>query len=350
MSVDAAGAVSPVEQTENLLYLVRVMERFGFGGDFSVIYDRGARFIGLPRAGVLERVHRSALLINVMGFLTDGEVLAAAPRRVFLDIDPGFGQMWKELGWADVFAGHTDFVTIGQNTGRPGCGVPTGGLTWVTTLPPVVLEHWPQRPLAHSGACPEPGEGKGVFTSVITWRGPFGPIEYQGATYGLRVHEFRRFAKLPLRCGGRFELALDIHPEEVKDLAMLDTNGWARVNPRQVCGDPWEYRDYVASSAAEFMVAKNLYVQTRGGWVSDRSICYLASGRPVLMQDTGIGDVVPTGQGLVTFSNLEEAEAGVHAIRRDYAKHANGARKMAEECFDSDKVLTRLLQRLGMGA
>ncbi|MDB5174217.1 MAG: hypothetical protein JWN51_2990 [Phycisphaerales bacterium] len=342
MCADAAGDRCPVERSENLRYLAHVMERFGLGDDFSLLYkdSEGRRFIGLPRGDVLERVRGSALLINVMGFLTDEELLTAAPRRVFLDIDPGFGQMWRELGYADVFAGHTDFVTIGQNVGRPDCGVPTLGLDWVTTPQPVVLEQWPVR---------ESGDGRGAFTSVVSWRGPFGPIEYRGRTYGLRVHEFRKFIDLPRRAGGQFELALDIHANEVNDIALLDANGWERVDPRRVAGDPWAYRDYVASSAAEFMIAKNLYVQTGGGWVSDRSICYLASGRPVLAQDTGIGHFYPTGEGLLTFSNLEEAETGARSIRGDYARHCKAARRLAEDYFDSSKVLVRLLEKLGVG-
>src|SRR5205823_178055 len=181
-------------------------------------------------------------------------VLAAAPRRVFLDIDPGFGQMWRALGLADVFRGHDAFVTIGENIGRAGCLVPTGGLDWVTTPQPVVLDHWlvtPGYPLA--GRPPN-----GPLTSVASWRGAYGPVEYQGTVYGLRVHEFRKFAALPGRCPFRCELALDIHPSEAKDLALLAANGWELADPRRVAGDPWAYRSFIQESAAEFLVAKGL--------------------------------------------------------------------------------------------
>ena len=318
---------------------VEVMREFGLADCYSLAVEGHAE-VGLPRREVLERVRRSQLLLNVMGFLSDPEILAAAPRRVFLDIDPGFGQMWRELGLADVFTGHDDFVTIGLNVGRPGCGVPTCGLKWVTTPQPVVLERWPVAPPAPPGV--------GAFTTVASWRGPFGPIEYGGKTYGLRVHEFRRFVDLPRRTGRRFELALDIHPDETRDLALLDANGWARADPRAVAGTPRRYQAYVAGSGAEFMVAKNLYVETRGGWFSDRSICYLAAGRPVLVQDTGLKGLYPTGEGLVTFGTPDEAAEGVRAIDTDYARHAKAARAVAEEFFDSDKVLTRLLRELNV--
>jgi len=340
MCVDEAGRESPLETSWNLRYFLDVMRRFALEGAFSLNYNRGEQVVGLPRAQVLERVRRSACLINVMGYCDDGEILAAARRRVFLDIDPGFGQMWRELGLADLFAGHDSFVTIGQNVGRAGCDVPTCGMDWITTPQPVVLEQWPAAPIEQGLA--------GAFTSVVSWRGPFGPIEYKGRTYGLRVHEFRKFVELPRRTGQRFELAVDMDPTETRDIALLDDNGWVRVNPRDVASTPDAYRQHIAASKAELMVAKNLYVDTKSGWFSDRSICYLASGRPVLAQDTGLKGLYPTGEGLLTFSTLDEAAVGVEAINRDYARHAKAASVIAEQYFDSRKVLRKLLEQLGV--
>jgi hypothetical protein len=145
----------------------------------------------------------------------DEEILAAARRKVFLDIDPGFGQMWRELGLADILAGHDAYVTVGTNVGGSGCIVPTCGLKWISTVPSVVLDNWPM-------IAPQ---DDGKFTSVVTWRGIFGPIEFQGSTYGLRVHEFRKFIELPRQSVQPFELALDIHPSETADLAALERNG-----------------------------------------------------------------------------------------------------------------------------
>jgi hypothetical protein len=325
-----------VEESRNAAYLRSVMERFDLANDFSLL-DRSDGHVaaGLPRAEVLSRASGSALLLNVMGYLDDEEILAAVPRRVFLDIDPGFPQMWRELGLADVFEGHDDFVTIGERIGRPDCSVPTGGLDWITTRPPVVLEHWPR------------AEGRGgSFTSVVTWRGPFEPVEYEGKTYGLRVHEFRKFVELPRRSGRPFELAIDIHADDEGDRALLEENGWRLVDPVDVAGDPDRYREYVASSLGELMVAKNMYVETRSGWFSDRSACYLASGRPVLAQDTGLEGLYPVGEGLIAFRTLEEALAGIEEISGDYERHASAARGIAEEHFDSDRVLASLLSAL----
>jgi hypothetical protein len=338
MCQDPSGAPCAFEASWNLSYFLRVMDRFGLRHAFSLNYNRGERVVGLDAAEVLRHVRRCALFINVMGFLADPDVLAAAPRRVFLDIDPGFGQMWRELGLCDLFGGYDAHVTVGLNVGCPGCGVPACGLDWVPTPQPVVLDLWP--------AWPPPVAV--TFTTVASWRGPFGPVEYQGRTYGLRVHEFRRFAGLPRRTGRPFRLALDIDPAETRDLALLAANGWALDDPAAAAGDPWTYQEYVRSSGAEFAVAKGMYVQTAGGWFSDRSICYLATGRPVLAQDTGLRRHFPADKGVLLFSTPEEAAAGVEAVCGDYAAHARAARDCAEEYFDSDKVLGRLLARLGV--
>jgi hypothetical protein len=338
MCQDAAGQQCAPEQSENLRYARQVMEGYGLGASLALACNRGSRWIGLSRQEARERVHGAACLLNVMGYFNDEDILAAAPRRVFLDIDPGFGQMWQALGLADVFRGHDAYVTIGENIGRPGCTIPSCGLTWITTPQPVVLDLWPP------GA---PAEG-GAFTTIGAWRGPYGPIDYGDRTYGLRVHEFRKLVGLPRLTGQRFEVALDIDPAETRDLELLRANGWALADPRTVAADPWAYQDYLRTSKAEFMVAKNLYVQSNSGWFSDRSICYLASGRPVLAQDTGIRELYPSGAGLLMFSTLDEAVAGVEAITRDYARHARAAREIAVTYFDSDKVLAGLLGKLGV--
>jgi hypothetical protein len=315
------------------------MREFGLDGAFSLDFDRGRDVIGLPRARALERAAAADLLVNVMGYLDDEEVLGRVGRRAFLDIDPGFGQMWRDLGLHDPFRGHDRFVTLGRNVGRPGCAIPTCGLDWVTMPQPVVLDHWPAAPPSPAGA----------FTSVGAWRGPNGPIEYRGRTYGLRVHEFRKFIDLPARCpGSRFEMALDIHPGDAKDIQSLRDHGWALVEPKAVAGGPAEYRAYIAGSKAEFMVPKAMYVDTHSGLLSDRSVYYLATGRPVLARDTGIRDLYPTGAGLLTFATVEEAAAGIAAIDRDYDRHCRAARELAVEHFDSDRVLTRLLADLGV--
>src|SRR5207244_3683866 len=127
-----------------------------------------------------------------------------------------------------------------------------------------------------------------------------------------------------------FELALDIHPTETKDIALLRENGWRLIDPSSIAASPAAYQQYIQSSMAELMIAKNMYVQTRGGWFSDRSLCYLASGKPVLAQDTGWSKLYPGGEGLIAFNTLEEAAAGAHQIARNYDHHTAAARRIAE--------------------
>jgi hypothetical protein len=336
MCIDETGRVCPLSRSVNLRYFLEVMRQFDLEGDFSLI-DRGSgQTIGLSRAQILERARESAFLLNVMGFLRDDEILGSIPRRVFLDIDPGFGQMWHDLGLHDPFAGHDVHVTIALNVGQPDCTIPTCGLTWITTLPPIILDRWPR--IATRGK---------AFTTIASWRGAYGPVPYQGTTYGLRAHEFRRFAALPRLTHGSFRLALAIHEAETKDRSLLAENGWSLLDPREIAGDPLSYQSFIQGSGAEFLVAKGMYVQTRGGWISDRSLGYLASGRPVLAQETGFSRHCPTGEGLLSFSTLDEAIAGVEAITSRPARHAAAARDLAEAYFDSDKVLDRLLAQLG---
>lgn len=327
----APAAFADSVQRHGFLDLVR---RFGLEGSFSLDVDDGRQRLGLPRADLVGRARSAACLVNVMGYCHDPAVLAAVPRRVFLDIDPGFPQMWRALGLHDAFAGHDRFATLARGIGRPGCTIPTCGLEWITLSQPVVLAEWTAAP-------PRP---EAAFTSIGAWRGPNGPVDFEGHRYGLRCHEFRTFLDVPRRCPGEtFEQALEIHEGDRIDIDALAAHGWRLVSPAVVAGSPEAYRRFVQGSKAEFMVPKQMYVDTRGGLLSDRSAAYLASGRPVLARDTGLAGLYPLGEGLLAFSTPDEAAAGVAAIAADYPRHCRAARELAEATFDSDRVLARFL-------
>jgi hypothetical protein len=317
--------------SEGVGWVEETMSAHGLDGSWTVLLDDGGS-AGVSREQVLERLRRSALLIDVMGFLDDEELTAAAPRRLFLDIDPGFPQMWQELGLHTSFGRHDAYATVGLRVGKEGSAVPTCGVEWIATPQPVVLEHWPATP---------PGT---AYTSVASWRGPFGPIEFGGETYGLRAHQMRRFAALPSRAGVSMEVALDIEAADSGDEELLRAGGWRVVEPLQVAASADDYRRYVQTSRAEVGVAKDMYVRSRGGWLSDRSLCYLASGKPVLAQATGFELEVETGAGLLSFATPEEAAAAVAEVEADYASHSEAARALACERFDSDRVLGELLE------
>ena len=188
-----------------------------------------------------------------------------------------------------------------------------------------------------------------AFTTVANWRG-YGSITFNGVLYGQKAHSFRQFLDLPSLAGGRFELAMSIHPDERKDLCALRQSGWLLLDPETVADTPGAYRRFVQGSRAELAIAKSGYVVGPTGWFSDRSVCYLASGRPVAAQDTGFTTYLPAGRGVVPFSTVEQAADAVRQIRSDYGIHARAARAIAEEFFDSDRVLSGLLRQLGAAA
>jgi hypothetical protein len=331
--VDRTGTVVAPEYSVGYRYAHSVLQRFGLADCYCLIVDDRAEPVGRSRTELRAELRHADFLLNVMGFLDDPDLRDEARRRVFLDIDPGFAQMWAELGLADVLDGHDQYFTVGTNVGRDGSRVPTRGRNWQATLPPIVLSHWPA----------QTGPGRAI-TTVAAWRGPFEPIEYYGKRYGLRVHELRRLAGVPDRVAWPVEVALDIDPEDGLDRERLVAGGWRLVDPLAAAGTPERYRHYVQESTAEIMVAKGIYVDTCGGWFSDRSGCYLASGRPVVAQDTGIGNRLPIGDGLVTFHTADEAAAGLADVLERYQHHADAARALAEDHLDSDKVIAAVIE------
>jgi Phosphotransferase enzyme family len=268
---------------------------------------------------------RADLLLDVSGLLRDYD---AAPLRVYLDLDPVFSQLWHLQGIDVGIAGHTHHVTVGRN-------VPDTGHEWLTTVPPVVLERWPAAGSIELDA----------LTTVANFRG-YGTLELEGVRYGQKVHSLRGIVDLPRRTDERIAIAMDVHEDE-PDLAVLRDHGWQLLDPRQVAGTPDAYARFIRGSKAELGIAKEGYVVSRSGWFSDRSACYLASGRPVIGQDTGFGDYLPTGAGLFAFDAVDDVLAAIDELRGDYGRHARAARAIAEEFLDSDRVLTRLLQAVG---
>jgi hypothetical protein len=330
--VDRTGAPVAPERSVGYRYARRLLERFGLAGSYCLLVDGQHEPAGRTRTELAVELARSDFLLNVMGFLQDANLRDLAERRVFLDIDPGFPQMWAELGLADVLGGHDTYLTVGTNIGRPGCLIPTRGCRWQATLPPVVLDEWPM----------QSGPGRAI-TTVAAWRGPFDPIDYRGTRYGLRAHELRPLFDMPHEVNWPVEMALDIDPADASDRERLMAGGWQITDPVRAAGTPESYRQYVQRSTGELMVAKGMYVRTLSGWFSDRSGCYLASGRPVVAQDTGVSCHLPTGDGLVTFCTADEAQTGLADVLHRYHHHADAARALAKDHLDSDKVIADLI-------
>jgi hypothetical protein len=305
-------------------------------GRAALLEVGGESTLGLDYRELLDFARDADLLLNVSGMLRDERLLGSIPVRAFLDLDPGFNQVWQAQGVEMGFDLHTHFVTVGARVGEPGCPIPTLGRDWIPTLPPVALGCWPE-----ASAAPR----RSAWTSVGHWRS-YGSTAYGGIDYGQRAHSLRTLIDLPRRSDARFELALGIHPDEAGDLAALAANGWQLVDPAVVAGSPADYADFVSGSRGELGVAKSGYVATRSGWFSDRSACYLASGRPVVAQDTGFDALLPVGSGLLAYADAAGAAAAIEAVESDRRAHERGARELAAEYLDSGRVLTRLLERL----
>lgn len=328
-------AGSSLERSDNARYFAAVAHAFGLERQATLLLSGTHETIGLPYSELSRLCARAGVLVNLSGALTDPELMRRPPVRLYVDLDPVFTHLWASDGVEMRFGGHTHFATVGLDVGTSRCAVPSCGIDWFHTLPPVVLSQW--RPVTEAP--------RRDWTTVAHWRG-YGSVERGGISYGQKAHSFRPLFSLPPRTGDRFEVALDIHPAEQADIAALRTNGWQLVDPADVAGDPLRYRRFVQESAAEVGIAKSGYVVSHSGWFSDRSACYLASGRPVLAQDTGFSNHLPTGMGLLAFRDLDDAADAVAAVRTDYAAHARAARHVAEEYLDSDRVLSSLLREV----
>jgi hypothetical protein len=317
-------------------YATDVLERFGFAGRWGLVEDDGGTVEGMSRDRLRAVSRRAELLLSVSGMLAAPDVLDHVPVRAYLDLDPVFNQLWHATGGVDMrFDAHTHFVSVADAIGAPGSPIPDCGREWLPTLPPVVLEEWPVAATLE----------RQTITTVGHWRS-YGSVHHNGVHYGQKAHSLRPLIDLPGRLDVGLEPALAIHPEETGDLAALAEHGWTVLDPAEVAATPDAYRLFVQGSWAELGLAKSGYVVAGSGWFSDRSACYLASGRPVIAQDTGFSRRLPVGAGLLAFSSVDDVVAAVEELAADYERHRRAAREVAEAHLDSDRVLGSLLERL----
>lgn len=306
-------------------YIHRSLEPYGLGDRWAFVNYDGS-YHGRAAEDVKRFAADADLFINLSGgawFWRDEYV--RIPRRVFIDSDPAFTQLAiakAEPWYVAFFRQFTHLFTFGSNIGTPACGVPVGDFTWHKTWQPVTLPDWQtDRPFVDR------------FTSVMTWQ-----IESFADVGGNKDQEFVKFIDLPGRTAQPFELAIN-GPQ-----TLLRRHGWGTVDAMGVSRSLDDYRAFIHRSKAEFGVAKHTYVSTRSGWFSDRTECYLASGRPAVVQDTGWTAHLPSGEGLFAFSSPDEALAGIDAINARYDAHARRATEIAREHFDANRVLPRLLE------
>lgn len=328
----------------NLALLAGILGAHGFGDRWAfrgldpVGWSQGQCF-GMTE-GQLRSLYREAdALLNITGGNEIREEHRACPRRIYVESDPFSTQVRVAQGderTIALLAAHDLHFSFGENLGAPDCDVPVGRFRWLPTRQPVDLDLWANPHHA-------PGE---AYNTITTWQNKGEGITYRGDTYyWTKDREFMKVLDLPRRCTAPFELAAGVD-EPVRSL--LRNHGWRTTDSVHISGDADRYRTYIQRARGEFTVARDQYVRPRTGWFSDRSACYLAAGRPVITQETGFSNFLPTGKGLFPFRTMEDIVAAVEAIERDYDGHCRAAWEIAAEYFAAEKVIGSLLDRAGL--
>jgi hypothetical protein len=323
----------------NVGFLKESIERFGFEDRWAYWDAINDVYHGLSRERVFELLKGADALINLCGATRLRDEHMACPVRIMVDTDPVYEQIKyakADPGARAYLDAHTHFFTYGENVGGPGWIVPLCGVPWQPTRPPVVTSLWPAAPGA-----PE------AFTTIATWENKGKNIEFEGEQYVWSKHvNFLRMLDVPKAAGVPFTMAMLPPTAEIE--AQVTAAGWRLTDPRPVSASIDAYGDFIRGSRAEFTVAKDIYVRPKSGWFSDRSVCYLASGRPVVTMATEFSRFYPVGEGLFEYADKAGALDAIAAVNADYARHAKAARHLAEEFFDAKRVVGKMMKDAGL--
>jgi hypothetical protein len=316
-----------------------VARAYGLWPRCSLIYKQGAQTHGMSFAQAAAIAKDADLLICRSGQIHKLPDIFEAPRcRAYFDGNPGSTQIQYHQRCAghDPLDRYEFLFTLGLNIGTPRSPIPTDDLRWHPLPRPVIMPMWP---VAGDRQCER-------FTTVSSWKGR-ATFQWQGVSSGEKSDNWLQYLGLPAASGQAFEIALRMETSVAReDGRRFEDHGWTLSDPARL-RELADYRAFIAGSRAEFSVAHNRYVEFNTGWISDRSALYLASGRPVLVQSTGAESCLPAGKGLLTFTSMDGALAGVEAINSDYPGHCRAAREIAETYFDADRVLGRVLAQVG---
>ncbi len=312
-------------------YLARHLAMVGLE-DAWVYVDYRGKYHGKSREEVVGICADADAMLNLSGGCWHARPEYDRLRKVFIDTDPGFTQraiVETKEDWYRAFFGSQDALfTFALNIGAPTCRIPPTALAWQPTIQPLVLDFWP-------AVSVEPGA---PWTTIMSWR-----IENFGMSKG-KGAEVMRMADLPRKIGEPVLLAIAGQPPA----ELLRSRGWSVTDGVSASIDADAYRRFIQRSRGEIGFAKSMYVETRSGWFSDRTECYLATGRPAIARDTGFPDVLPCGEGLFAFTGEEDIVAAAAAVAADYGRHSRRAREIASEYFSAEKVLRSLLERAGI--
>jgi hypothetical protein len=309
-------------------YIRRHLAMVGLENAWTYV-DYTGRYHGKPREAVVAACRNADALINLSGGCWIARPEYDRLRKIFIDTDPGFTQRaiveTKDAWYRNFFAAHDALFTFALNMGAPGCTIPETPFRWHTTIQPLVLDFWPVVPLPP----------KAPYTAILSWR-----VE-KIAMSDSKGPEILRLADVPAKSGQRIVLAI----AGQAPVDVLNAKGWQTTDAVAASIDAETYRTSIQGSRAELGFAKSMYVHTRSGWFSDRTECYLASGRPAVVRNTGFDDYIPCGEGLFAFTGEEDLLAAIAAIESDYQHHSSRARMIAAEYFSAEKVLQSLLER-----
>lgn len=331
---DPSTGESGTDPSYGLAYAADVFDRVGLGDRWVYHHAHSSAWHGPAAEGIGGICRDADVVINLAGIHPLRPWLEGVPVRIYIDADPAFTQIrhLTDPRARDLAERHTAFFSFGEGIEQGTAEVPDDGLPWKATRQPIAVDAWPVTP-ARPGA---------PFTTVMQWDS-YGSHEYGGRRYGMKSTSFDPYLRLPEATRAPLELAVGKLDPGARE--RLGEAGWRLADPQVVTRTPWTYQDYIGSSIGEFAVAKQGYVVSRSGWFSERSACYLASGRPAVVQDTGFSTLVPTGEGLLAFSTPEDARVAIERVRSDPLRHGRTAREIAEECFGAERVLSDLLER-----
>jgi hypothetical protein len=319
-----------LDSAYGLNYINSSLSQFGLGDRWTFV-DYEGKYFGKSKEETSKICAETDLFINLSGgswFWRDE--YQKIPCKIFIDSDPAFTQAELakgETSLVEFFKNFDTLFTFGGNLGAEDCTIPETPFDWKKTWQPIICEEWQT----------ENAPTRDVFTTVMTWKNQ----SFADAD-GNKDKQFAQFLDLPEKTAQPIELAVNGAQN------LLRSHGWQTVDGMSVSKNLNLYRDYIQSSKAEFSVAKHLYVTTKSGWFSDRTECYLAAARPVLVQKTGFEKYLPTGEGLLAFGNLEEALDGIERINSEYARHSRRASEIAREFFDAKIILPQLLKDIGI--
>ena len=329
-SPDAQPNIDAVAPT---LKAYGLADRWAFRG-----YYEGGKCYGMTETQIAELYATADVMINVTGAQDLRQEHLQCPVRVYLETDPVESQIQVAQGNPRTIATldqYTHHFTYGENLGCPDCRLPNQRYHWRPTRQPVLLDLWEPLPPLNNTA----------YNTIATWRNKGKDILYNGETYyWSKDREFLKFINLPRKCPVPFELASD---PDAETRTLLEANGWSITDPVHISRNMERYKNYIRQSRGEFTVAKDQNIRLKSGWFSDRSACYLAAGRPVINQETGFSNHLPTGRGLFSFQTMDDILYAVEAIESDYAGHCRAAREIAREYFAAEKVLKKVMDQIG---